>query len=78
MSTTGLSTFDTTVQKSNTWVADVAKILNWDNKENVFQGLRIVLHHLRDRLTVEEAVHLGAQLPILLAGFYYEGWSQSV
>jgi len=28
----------------------------------------------RDRLTVEEAAHLGAQLPILLSGFYYENW----
>jgi uncharacterized protein (DUF2267 family) len=23
----------------------------------------------------EEAVHLGAQLPMLVRGFYYEGWS---
>jgi uncharacterized protein (DUF2267 family) len=30
---------------------------------------------LRDRLTVEEAAHLGAQLPMLVRGFYYEGWS---
>jgi uncharacterized protein (DUF2267 family) len=30
---------------------------------------------LRDRLTVEEATHLGAQLPMLIRGFYYEGWN---
>ena len=29
----------------------------------------------RDRLTVEEAVQLGAQLPMLVRGFYYEGWN---
>jgi uncharacterized protein (DUF2267 family) len=29
----------------------------------------------RDRLTVEEAVQLGAQLPMLVRGFYYEGWT---
>jgi len=29
---------------------------------------------LRDRLTVDEAVNLGAQLPMLVRGFYYEGW----
>jgi len=34
-----------------------------------------VLHALRDRLTVEEAVHLGAQLPMLVRGFYFEGWT---
>jgi uncharacterized protein (DUF2267 family) len=38
-------------------------------------ALRTVLHALRDRLTVEEAVHLGAQLPMLVRGFYFEGWT---
>jgi uncharacterized protein (DUF2267 family) len=37
--------------------------------------LRTALHALRDRLTVEEAVHLGAQLPILIRGVYYDGWT---
>jgi uncharacterized protein (DUF2267 family) len=34
-----------------------------------------VLHALRDRLPLEEVVHLGAQLPLLLRGIYYEGWN---
>jgi uncharacterized protein (DUF2267 family) len=29
---------------------------------------------LRDALPREEAVYLGAQLPLLLRGLYYEGW----
>ena len=40
-----------------------------------YHALRVVLHALRDRLTVEEAVQLGAQLPMLVRGFYYEGWN---
>jgi uncharacterized protein (DUF2267 family) len=36
--------------------------------------LRAVLHTLRDRLTPEMAVHLGAELPMLVRGLYYEGW----
>ncbi len=28
-------------------------------------------------MTVKEAVHLGAQLPILIRGVYYEGWKLS-
>jgi uncharacterized protein (DUF2267 family) len=36
--------------------------------------LRTTLHALRDRLTVEEVAQLGAQLPMLVRGFYYEGW----
>jgi uncharacterized protein (DUF2267 family) len=74
MAMTGLSVFDTTLQNTHTWINDVAAELGWEDKHRAFQGLRIVLHALRDRLTVEEAAHLGAQLPILLSGFYYESW----
>ncbi|HLP88214.1 MAG TPA: DUF2267 domain-containing protein [Nostocaceae cyanobacterium] len=74
MTMTGLDIFDATVQKTIPWVNELAKELGWENKHQVFQGLRATLHALRDRLTVEEAAHLGAQLPILLGGFYYENW----
>jgi uncharacterized protein (DUF2267 family) len=36
--------------------------------------LRAVLHALRDRIGPENAAHLGAQLPMLLRGLFYEGW----
>ncbi len=74
MTMTGLDIFDTTLQKTIPWVNELGKELGWENKHQVFQGLRGTLHALRDRLTVEEAAHLGAQLPILLGGFYYENW----
>jgi uncharacterized protein (DUF2267 family) len=36
--------------------------------------LRAVLHQLRDRLTLEEGMDLGAQLPLIVRGLYFEGW----
>ena len=33
-----------------------------------------MLHVLRNRLTPERAVHLGAQLPLLVRGIFYDGW----
>jgi uncharacterized protein (DUF2267 family) len=69
-----LSVFDKTMQLTHEWVNDVAKELNLNDKHKAFQGLRATLHVLRDRLTMGEAANLGAELPILLAGFYYEGW----
>ena len=33
-----------------------------------------MLHALRDRLPLEQIAALGAQLPMLVRGFYYEGW----
>jgi uncharacterized protein (DUF2267 family) len=36
-----------------------------------------VLRALRDRLTLGLAVHLGAQLPLLVRGLYYDQWRPS-
>jgi uncharacterized protein (DUF2267 family) len=74
MSTTGLDVFDTTVQKTNSWLNDLMQVLRWPDRHKIYLALRTTLHALRDRLTVEEVVHLGAQLPMLIRGFYYEGW----
>jgi uncharacterized protein (DUF2267 family) len=74
MTTTGLPVFDKTLEKTNIWVNDVAKELGVADKHKVFQGLRMTLHALRDRIPPEEATQVGSQLPILLAGFYYENW----
>lgn len=68
--------FDGTIQKTNIWLNDIMKELDWQERpEKAYHALRTVLHALRDRLTIEEAVQLGAQLPMLVRGFYYEGWT---
>lgn len=68
--------FDGTLQKTQIWLNDLMADLDWEGKpEKAYFALRTVLHALRDRLTVEEAVQLGAQLPMLVRGFYYEGWT---
>ena len=67
--------FDAPLQKTQVWLNELMTELQWEDKpQKTFLALRTALHALRDRLTVEEAVHLGAQLPILIRGFYYEGW----
>ena len=68
--------FDTTLQKTQVWMNDLMAELGWENQPHkAYMVLRTVLQALRDRLTVEEAVQLGAQLPMLIRGFYYEGWT---
>ena len=74
MSMTGLDVFDRTVHKTNSWLNKLMEVLGWQDKHRAYLALRVTLHALRDRLTVEEVAQLGAQLPMLIRGFYYEGW----
>jgi uncharacterized protein (DUF2267 family) len=73
MSATGLDVFDQTLQKTNIWLKEIMEDLGPD-RQRAYHALRAVLHTLRDRLTVEEAAHLSAQLPLLVRGIYFEGW----
>jgi len=74
MTTTGLEVFDTIIQKTNEWLNGIMDELGCD-RHMAYLALRAVLHALRDRLTVEESAQLAAQLPTLIRGFYYEGWT---
>jgi uncharacterized protein (DUF2267 family) len=74
MSMTGLEVFDTTVHKTNGWLNELMQRLDVSEKRRAYEALRAALHALRDRLTVDEAAQLAAQLPMLVRGFYYEQW----
>ena len=71
--TTGLDVFDTTLQQTNLWLKELMECLSVDRR-HAYRVLNATLHAVRDRIGPENAVHLGAQLPILVRGFYYEGW----
>lgn len=72
--TTGLDVFDATIQESNLWLKDVMERIGTYDRHRAYSVLRAVLHALRDRIGPANASHLGAQLPMLLRGLYYEGW----
>lgn len=74
MSTGGLETLSHTLQLTHIWINELDSILGWDNKARSYRLLRTVLQALRDWLPVNEAADLGAQLPMLLRGAYYEQW----
>lgn len=73
MSTTGLDTFDRTLQVTHIWLDEIMAESGPD-RQVAWHILTAVLHALRDRLPLELAVHLGAQLPILVRGAYYDQW----
>lgn len=74
MSTTGLDVFDSTIQTTNQWLNDITEELGWGDRQLAYHALRATVQSLRDRVTVDMAAHLGAQLPLLVRGIYYEGW----
>jgi len=77
MTATEVPVFESTIHTTNEWLGELDQELGRSDRQQAYRIMRAVLMTLRDRLTVEEATDLGAQLPMLVRGFYYEGWNPS-
>lgn len=66
--------FDHATAQANVWVKDMMTELGTNEPQKALRALRAGLQALRDRLSVEEAVQLSAQLPLLIRGIFFEGW----
>lgn len=75
--TTGLPVFDKTLNITNNWLKEIEERMGRSDRQVAYVSLRSTLHALRDRLTKEEASHLGAELPMLVRGIYFESWDFS-
>ncbi|MES9538897.1 DUF2267 domain-containing protein [Actinomadura sp. NPDC000600] len=75
MTFTGIHGLDKSIDTTNRWIADMAAAFGTEDRRFAYRVLRAWMHTLRDRLTVDAAAHLAAQLPELLRGVYYDGWS---
>jgi uncharacterized protein (DUF2267 family) len=73
MSATGLDVFDRTLHITNVWLDEIMQSLGPD-RQVAWHALGAVLRTLRDELTPGLAAHLGAQLPLLVRGLYYDQW----
>jgi uncharacterized protein (DUF2267 family) len=76
MSSTGLDVFDKTLQTTHIWLDEIMETTGPD-RQVAWHLLRAVLHALRDRLPIGLMAHLGAQLPLLVRGVYYDQWNVS-
>ncbi len=76
MSATGLDVFDRTLETTHIWLNEICGDLGPD-KQVAWKVLSTVLHKLRDRLPIGLAAHLGAQLPLLVRGVYYDQFEPS-
>jgi uncharacterized protein (DUF2267 family) len=73
MSATGLDVFDKTLQTTNIWLDEVMADVGPD-RQVAWHVLGTVLRTLRDRVPAPLAAHLGAQLPLMVRGAYYDGY----
>jgi uncharacterized protein (DUF2267 family) len=76
MSLHQISDLNEAIQKTNEWLAAVEDLagIKDTNRNRAYGMTRAVLHALRDRLPVEEANDLAAQLPLVLKGVYFDGY----
>ena len=70
----GLQDLRAALSETEAWIDDVMRRLGWHDRERVYLVLLATLHALRDSLPQDEAIYIGAQLPPLLRGLYYDGW----
>jgi len=74
MSAQGLEVIDETVQHTHEWINELAERIETPDRRRALRLLRAVLAAIRDHLGHDEAARLSAQLPLLIRGFYWEGW----
>ena len=72
-----LPVFAQTQTETYEFIDRVADELQLNDRHHGYAALRAVLHALRDRLPPAAAVHLSAQMPMLLRGIFFESWKFS-
>jgi uncharacterized protein (DUF2267 family) len=73
MSDSGLEVFDRTLQTTHIWLNEIGETVGSDTHRQ-YHALRAVISAVRDRLPVDEAFHLSAQLPMLVRGIFWESY----
>jgi uncharacterized protein (DUF2267 family) len=69
---------DITNKNTNLWLKQICDELGWTARNAALIALRAVLQPLSARLTLQETAQPVAQLPVLIRGWYYEGWHPEV
>ncbi|MDJ0977556.1 MAG: DUF2267 domain-containing protein [Erythrobacter sp.] len=71
MSTTILPLFDKSLQTTAIWLEEIQSEIGPD-RAFAWRVLSVVLQNLRDHLPLELTAHLGAQLPMIVRGTFYD------
>jgi uncharacterized protein (DUF2267 family) len=75
--TTGIDVLEKSEQETNIWLNEIGERLDTADRRKAFNALRATLHAARDRVGPDNALHLAAQLPLLIKGLFFENWRPS-
>ena len=75
-SASGLEIFDKSLQTTHIWLNEIVDEIGPD-KQIAWHALTAVLRTIRDRVPIDLAAHLGAQLPMIVRGAYYDQFRPS-
>jgi uncharacterized protein (DUF2267 family) len=75
MSSQGLEVIDHTVQLTHEWINELSERLSWTSHRDALRLLRVTLRQIRDHLGHEEVAQFSAQMPLLVRGMFFEGWT---
>ncbi len=73
-----VSLFARTCNKAQIWINEMQKELKRLEGDAIYHLLKAVLQSLRDQMSIHEAAHFSAQLPLILRGSFFEGWNPYV
>lgn len=74
MTAQGLEVIDHSVHLTHEWINELADRLDWSSKRSALRLLRLTLSRIRDHLQPDELAQMSAQLPVMIRGFFFEGW----
>lgn len=74
MTAQGLEIIDHSVHLTHEWINELAGRLDWSSKRSALRLMRVILHRIRDHLLVDEVAQFSAQLPVMIRGYFFEGW----
>jgi uncharacterized protein (DUF2267 family) len=77
MSIRSVDAVERSVHKTNEWLSELCAELRTEDREEAWRVTRAYLQTVRDRLAVDEAAELAAQLTYVLRGVFYEGFDPS-
>ncbi len=75
MSAQGLEVIDHTVELTHQWINELRERLDWSSSRDALRLLRVPLVLIRDHIGHGEIAQLSAQMPLLIRGMFFEGWT---